>query len=524
MIIVIDFGSQTSHLIARRLKEIGAKTIIINPDKALVEIKKKKPEGIILSGGPSSVYEKNAESIDRNIYNLGIPILGICYGLQLTVHLLGGKVISGKKEYGPTKLKIKNSKLKIAKDIPKTFVGWMSHGDEVVKLPKGFEVIGSSNSVPFAITGNFKKNIYGFQFHPEVEHTECGQQILRNFVEICSLESNSKFQLKLKSHPFDKIRTKVKIEEIENNINKIVGGKDYVIGAVSGGVDSTVAAALTAKAIGKRFIPIYVNNGLMRKGTRNHVAKIFKQIGIKPIVVNAVGEMLKRLRKITNSEQKRIIIGNYYIKIFEKEMKKLLTKKQRVKYLLQGTIYSDVIESQGTKNSAKIKSHHNVGGLPKNMKLKLLEPVRNFYKDEVKEIGRRLGLPEEFVNKQPFPGPGYAVRIRGEVTKERLEMEKVADEIVLSELKKAKIYSKVFLSFPIMTGAFSTAVKGDGRQFGEVVAIRVVDSKDIMTSNWTRLPYEILQKISSRIVNEVPGVSRVVYDITTKPPATMEWE
>ncbi|MDZ4228116.1 MAG: glutamine-hydrolyzing GMP synthase, partial [Candidatus Levybacteria bacterium] len=286
----------------------------------------------------------------------------------------------------------------------------------------------------------------------------------------------------------------------------------------------TVAAALTAKAIGKRFIPIYVDNGLMRKGTREYVQKIFKQIGIKPIVINVVGEMLKRLKKITNSEQKRKIIGNFYIEIFEHEMKKLLAKKLPVKFLLQGTIYSDVIESQGTKHSAKIKSHHNVGGLPQKMKLKLLEPMRNFYKDEVKEIGEKLGLPKEFINKQPFPGPGYAVRIRGEVTKERLRMEKKADEIVLSELEKANLLSKVFLSFPVLTNAFSTAVKGDGRHFGEVVALRVVDSKDIMTSNWSRIPYGILQKISSRIVNEIPGVSRVVYDITTKPPATMEWE
>ncbi|MBF8250197.1 MAG: synthase, large subunit [Candidatus Levybacteria bacterium] len=510
MIIIIDFGSQTTHLIARRLKELGVKVKIVPPEKILHFVKNDKGiRGIILSGGPASVYEKNAPTIDKKIFSLKIPILGICYGFQLTAKLLGGKVVAGKKEYGPTKLKIKNLKLKITKDLLDSFVVWMSHGDEVIKLPTGFKTIGSSEGVPFAFVENAKKRIYGLQFHPEVEHTQFGNQILKNFVEICGIEVSKK--------DFD-------ILAMEKGIREVVGEKDYVIGAVSGGVDSTVAAALTAKAIGKRFVPIYVDNGLMREGTERHVIKIFKEIGIKPIVVSAVGEMLGKLKKVSDSEQKRKIIGNFYIKIFEKEMEKLLSKKLPVKYLLQGTIYSDVIESQGTKHSAKIKSHHNVGGLPKKMKLKLLEPVRNFYKDEVREIGRKLGLPEEFINRQPFPGPGYAVRIRGEVTKERLSMEKKADGIILSELEKAGILPNVFLSFPVMTGAYSTAVKGDVRQFGEVVALRVVESKDIMTSSWSRIPYSVLQKISSRIVNEVPGVSRVVYDITTKPPATMEWE
>jgi len=511
MIIIVDFGSQTTHLIARRLRELGVGIKIVHPENALKEINQTKVNGIILSGGPASVYEKNAPAVNKKVFLLNIPILGICYGLQLITHLLKGKVVSGKKEYGPTKIKIQNPKSKITEGLQEKFTVWMSHGDEVIKLPKGFDVIGSSDGVPFAFIENKDKKIYGLQFHPEVEHTEFGSQILRNFVRVCGN--------KIKNQ-----KSKIKIEELEDNIRKIVGKKNYVIGAVSGGVDSTVAAALTAKAIGKRFIPIYVDNGLMREGTRKHVIKIFKKIGIKPVVVNAVGETLSRLRKITDSEKKRKIIGNLYIEIFEREMKKLLAKKMVVKYLLQGTIYSDVIESQGTKHSAKIKSHHNVGGLPKRMKLKLLEPMRNFYKDEVREIGRKLGIPSEFINRQPFPGPGYAVRIRGEVTKKRLEMEKKADEIVLFELEKAGILPCVFLSFPVMTNAFSTAVKGDGRQFGEVVALRVIDSKDVMTSNWTRLPYEILQKISSRIVNEIPGVSRVVYDITTKPPATMEWE
>lgn len=517
MIIIVDFGSQTSHLIARRIRDLGVLTKIVNPQEAYRKIKEEKPQGVILSGGPSSVYQKNSPTINKEIFNLRIPILGICYGFQLTALLLEGKVIAGKKEYGPTTLMIKDKGLMIKDKLPKQFTVWMSHGDEVVSLPEGFGTLGSSENVKYAFVENKDKKIYGLQFHPEVEHTEYGLQILRNFIDICGLANNSKNKGELKIQ-------NSKIKEIESNIKKIVGNKNYVIGAVSGGVDSTVAAALTAKAIGKRFIPIYVDNGLMRPKTDVYIKKIFKSLNIKPIIVNVKKEMLKLLKGVVDSEQKRKIIGNFYIRIFEKEMHKQIKKGNDVKFLLQGTIYSDVIESQGTKHSAKIKSHHNVGGLPKKMKLKLLEPMRTFYKDEVRGIGRKLSLPEEFVKKQPFPGPGFAVRIRGEVTKKRLEMEKKADEIVLSELEKAGILQNVFLSFPVLTNAFSTAVKGDGRHFGEVVAIRIVESRDIMTSTWARIPYDLMQKISSRIVNEVEGVSRVVYDITTKPPATMEWE
>ncbi len=530
MIIIVDFGSQTTHLIGRRIKELGVEVRIINPEEILAKVKNDKPEGIILSGGPSSVYEKNAPTIDPIIFTFGIPILGICYGLQLTAHLLGGRVVAGKKEYGPAEFRIQNSEFRIVDELPQQFTVWMSHGDEVVRLPKGFKVIGSSDGVPFAFVENSNKKIYGLQFHPEVEHTQHGLQMLKNFTEICDLNNYFKHQNKVKDQK-SKVKTtaqslklKNEIKEIKEKIKKTVGEKDYVIGAVSGGVDSTVAAILTVKAVGKRFIPIFVNNGLMRDETEEHLKKIFRKIKIKPIVINAVGEMLKRLKGITDPEQKRKIIGNFYIEIFEQEMKKFKAQKIPVRFLLQGTIYSDVIESQGTKNAAKIKSHHNVGGLPSKMRLKLLEPLRHFYKDEVLEIGEKLGLPDEFVKRQPFPGPGYAIRIRGEVTTERLLMERQADIIVLEELKKAGILKNVFLSFPVLTGALSTAVKGDGRNFGEVVAIRVVESKDIMTSVWTRLPYEVLQRMSSRIVNEVPNVSRVVYDITTKPPATMEWE
>lgn len=517
MILIVDFGSQTTHLIGRRIRELGVGVKITSSEEILKRVQNdKRIRGIILSGGPSSVYEKGAPTIDPKIFSLGIPILGICYGLQLTAHLLGGKVISGKKEYGPVTLQMVNGKWQMANKLPQQFTVWMSHGDEVVKIPEGFKTIGSTEHVPFAFVEDSKRKIIGLQFHPEVEHTEYGLEILKNFITICQGRHPERSE---GSHGILRFTQ----NDIINNIRKTVGDS-YVIGAVSGGVDSTVAATLTSWAIGKHFIPIYVDNGLMRKGTREYVKKILKNLDTQPIVVNAVGEMLKRLKGVIDSEKKRKIIGNFYIEIFQKEMKRLIKSGKLVKFLLQGTIYSDVIESQGTKHASRIKSHHNVGGLPKNMKLRLLEPLRDFYKDEVREIGKRLGIFKDVLNRQPFPGPGYAVRIRGEVTRKRLEQEKMADEIVMIELEKAGILDNVFLSFPVMTNAFSTAVKGDGRHFGEVVALRVVQSNDIMTSTWARLPYEVLQKISSRIVNEVTGISRVVYDITTKPPATMEWE
>src|SRR5680860_1166979 len=507
MIYIVDFGSQVTHLISRRFKELGVKAKIIDFENAIEVINKEKPAGIVLSGGPSSVYGKNAPKVSKEIYGFNIPILGICYGLQLTAKLLGGKVVPGKKEYGPAKIKI-IKELELTKNLPESYTVWMSHGDEVISLPKGFEILGSTHDVKMAFVADLKRKIYGVQFHPEVDHTEYGNDILKNFAEIC--------KTKTKEHVVD-------IRAIEDEIKKIAKNK-YVIGAVSGGVDSTVAAVLTAKAIGKKFIPIFVDNGLMRDGTREYVEKIFKHIGIKVNIVDAEKETLIKLKGITDPEEKRKIIGNLYIHLFEKEMKKLIKFGKDVRFLMQGTIYSDVIESKGSKNSANIKSHHNVGGLPKNMKLKLIEPMRGFYKDEVREIGRKLGLPDEFVQKQPFPGPGYAVRIRREVTKERLIKQRLADKIVLEELEAANVLRDIFQSFPVLTGAQSTAVKGDGRNFGEVIALRIIESRDIMTSTWARLPYDLLQKISSRIVNEVPDVSRVVYDITTKPPATMEWE
>ncbi len=509
MIFVVDFGGQTAHLIKRRLRDLGVEAILIDPDIAYAKSKKEKPAGIILSGGPMSVYEKNAPTVNENIFALNIPLLGICYGFQEAAHLLGGKVISGRKEYGPASFKVLQNNSQILKGVAKDSTVWMSHGDEIVAIPKEFTLIGSTPHVPNTAAEDKKRKLYMIQFHPEVEHTLEGIRILQNFIEICNVEKKEQ---------------NITPEEMIANIKSKVGDA-RVIGAVSGGVDSTVAATLVARAIGKKFTPIFVNNGLMRSDAVESVKSLFKPYKITPVIIEVEKEMLRRLKGVTDSEEKRKVIGNFYIEIFEKEMKRLVkTNSGYVKFLLQGTIFSDVIESQGSKHASKIKSHHNVGGLPKTMQLELLEPLREMYKDEVRALGKALGLPSAFVQKQPFPGPGFAVRIRGEVTKERLVKEKHADEIVMEEVKKAGWLSKVFISFPVMTGAESTAVKGDGKFMGEVIALRVVESKDIMTSTWAHLPYEILQKISSRIVNEIPGISRVVYDITTKPPATMEWE
>ncbi len=509
MILIIDFGSQTTHLIARRIKDLGIPVQVIEPKKFRPNMLP-EPSGIILSGGPSSVYEKGAPTIDPSVFSLGIPILGICYGLQLMSYLNGGKVIQGRKEYGPVKLalNLRGQEAQICKNVFPKLTVWMSHGDEIVKVPTGMKVMGTTKHMKFAIVGDVKAKKYGLQFHPEVEHTDFGFEFLRNFLTICGLKISKQA-----------ISTQSLVDDVKEKV-----GESYVIGAVSGGVDSTVAAVITAKAIGSRFFPIFVDNGLMRHDTTEHVKKIFEHVGIKPIIIDAKDEMLVLLKGVKDSETKRKIIGRHYIEVFERELDKLERQKIKPEYLMQGTIYSDVIESKGTRHAAKIKSHHNVGGLPKHMRMKLLEPVREFYKDEVRAIGLKLGLPKEFVHKQPFPGPGYAVRIRGEVTEARLKMEDLADRIVIEELKSANLLDKVFISFPVMTGAMSTAVKGDGRSFSEVVALRVVESNDVMTSTWSRLPYDVLQTISSRIVNEVPDVSRVVYDISTKPPATMEWE
>ncbi len=509
-ILVVDFGSQTAHLITRRLKDFGVVAELVDPDDAYQRAKKENPAGIIFSGGPASVYERGAPTIDKRIFSLDIPMLDICYGLQLRSHLLNGKVVSGTKEYGPVRLFMETNKVKsrITKGLPKEFTVWMSHGDSVMSMPKEFAILGSSTNVKYAFVSDEKKKHFGVQFHPEIEHTEYGNAILENFIEMCGVERIV--------HMID---VKSMIKQIKSTV-----GDAHVIGAVSGGVDSTVAGTLVAKAIGKQFTPIYVDNGLMRDDAEESVVTIFESFGITPIIVKVEDEMLALLKGKIEAEDKRKTIGKFYIEVFEREMAKLVKKNKNVKFLLQGTIFSDVIESKGSKHASHIKSHHNVGGLPEHMKLTLLEPLRQLYKDEVRALGRKLGLPKRFVMKQVFPGPGYAVRMRGEVTKERLAQEKHADNIVMEELRKAGWLEKVYMSFPVMTGAQSTAVKGDGRFLGEVIALRIIESKDIMSTVWSRIEYDLMQTLASRIVNEVPGISRVVYDITTKPPATMEWE
>ncbi len=507
MILIIDFGSQTCHLIGRRIRQIGSNAIIVTPDMASAEIKRLKPKGIILSGGPSSVYAKDAPQVDDEIFNMGIPILGICYGQQLTAHLLpGGKTVKDKiREDGPATLIIDKSSTILEGFSPHSRI-WMSHGDTVIRAPDGFEFVAHSQTIKSASMVNEQKKIYGVQFHPEVDHTEDGMLVLRNFVEkICNIKTSEKT---------------IDVNSIISTVKQQIGDKQ-ALAAVSGGVDSTVAAALVGRAIGNKLTVVFADNGLMRVGAREEVEHIFREmLNINLIVIDCKELFLKKLKGVIDPEQKRKIIGSLYIELFQIEAKKL----QNIDFLVQGTIYSDVIESQGSKHAAKIKSHHNVGGLPENMKFKLVEPLRDFYKDEVREIGRNLGLSEDSINKQPFPGPGQAIRIIGEVTAERLARQQHADQIVLQEIKKAGIYDKIFQSFPILTGANSTAVKGDGRFYGEVVALRIYDSSDIMSASWSRLPYELLQSLASRITNEVKGVSRVVYDITTKPPATMEWE
>jgi GMP synthase (glutamine-hydrolysing) len=506
-ICIVDFGSQTAHLIGRRFRQLGIQVKYIDPENAYESISHDDPppSGIVLSGGPSSIYEKGSPKVDKKLLELAIPVLGICYGWQLMAQLLGGKVKSTTKEYGLQELEVKR-KSKIFSNLPQNFSVIMSHGDSVTKLPKNFQVLGSTSQVPFAAVADEKNNLFGLQFHPEAYHTQYGLDIIQNFAEVgCGLKIN---RLELDpSGLIDQIRYQV--------------GAETIICGVSGGVDSTVAAFLIAKAVGKNLIPVYVDSGLMREGTTEQVQNIFsKLVKSNLIIIDAKTLFLSALKGITDPEEKRKVIGKLYIEIFDKEA----TKHKSASFLAQGTIYSDVIESKGSKHASHIKSHHNVGGLPSNMKLKLLEPLRQYYKDEVRQIGRLVGLPEEVVMQQPFPGPGYSVRIRGEVTKTRLAQIKLADQIVIEEVKKTGLYDKLFQCFAVMSGAYSTAVKGDSRAFSEVVAIRAYESEDVMTSEWTYLPKEVIHKISTRIVNEVPNVSRVVYDVTPKPPATMEWE
>ncbi len=504
MILIVDFGSQTAHLIGRRLRQLGIHAEYANPDEALSLAEKLKPNGIILSGGPAYISNDPSLTVDKKIFDRGVPVLGICYGWQLIAHLLGGTVKHSKKEYGPEEV-IFHKQDSIFKLPKKKFSAILSHGDTVTELPEGFVSYGKTQNVEYTAVANLDTNIFGVQYHPEATHTEYGVELLQNFAQLCGEK------LKPMSLNPEKI-----ISEIRETV-----GNNKVIAAVSGGVDSTVAAFLIGKAIGQNLIPVYVESGLMRADTDKLVTHIFtKLIQADLVIINARKRFADSLKGITDSETKRKIIGKLYIDIFQE----VADQHKDATFLGQGTIYSDVIESKGSKHASHIKSHHNVGGLPAELKLKLLEPNRNYYKDEVREIGRLSGLPEEIVMQQPWPGPGHAVNIMGEVTEKRLAQVMQADKIVVEEMKKAGLYEDVFECFAVMTGSFSTAVKGDGRVYAEVVAIRSYDSLDIMTASWSKIPYEVLASMSSRIVNEVPDVSRVVYDITSKPPATMRWE
>lgn len=509
-IVILDFGSQYSQLIARRIRECNVYSKIVPYFTKAEDIAKEAPAGIILSGGPASVYAEKAPKCDEKIFSLGIPILGICYGMQLTMQTLGGKVARGKaREYGKAELRIKKVSNKLFKGISGKIQVWMSHGDKVHKIPSDFKVIGDTDNTEYAAVVSEKREFYGIQFHPEVVHTPQGKKILANF---CHLVCGCKGKWTMQSF----------IERSITEIREKVG-KEKVILGLSGGVDSSVAAALINKAIGKQLICIFVNNGVLRKNEAGKVKQLFaRNFKINLKYVDAEERFLSKLAGVQDPEKKRKIIGNEFVKVFEEASLKL----KGAKFLAQGTTYPDVIESISIDGnpSSLIKSHHNVGGLPEKMKLKLLEPLSRLFKDEVREVGRQLGLPEEVVMRQPFPGPGLAVRIIGAVSKEALTVLQNADEIIVEEMKKAGLYYKIWQAFGVFLPVKTVGVMGDERTYDNVIALRAVESSDGMTADWVKLPYSLLETISNRIINEVDGVNRVVYDITSKPPGTIEWE
>ncbi len=508
VIIVIDFGSQYSMLIARRIRECKVYCEMLTPDTPWEKIASLNPKGFILSGGPASVYEPGAPLAPSYIYESHLPVMGICYGMQVLAHQLGGKVTPGAKhEYGHAILHLSQMDSPLFADLPPSSPVWMSHGDRIEQLPPEFTVLAYTENSPFSVMSKDGK-IFGLQFHPEVVHTPEGKTILRNFVyRICGCKGNWTMSNFI-NESIAKIRQQV--------------GKGKVISALSGGVDSAVVATLIHRAIADQLTCIFVNHGLLRREEVERTFNVFKlNLGMNIVYVDASQRFLKRLKGVVDPEIKRKVIGEEFIRVFEEEAKKI----GKVDFLAQGTLYPDVIESALTTSAAaKIKTHHNVGGLPAKMTLKLLEPLRDLFKDEVRQVGLALGLPEEMVWRQPFPGPGLAIRIIGEVTEEKLEILRGADFIVMNEIKKAQLYRQLWQSFAILTDVKSVGVMGDYRTYGYLVAVRAVTSEDAMTADWSRLPYEVLARISNRIVNEVPGVNRVVYDITSKPPSTIEWE
>jgi len=509
-IVILDFGSQYTQVIARRIRECNVYSQILRFDTPAAEIARLKPKGIILSGGPSSVYSKDAPLPDKNIFSLGVPILGICFGVQLFAQFLGGKVEKGqKREYGKGTLTVKDSSCALFAKLPKSLQVWNSHGDKLTKIPDGFKPVAVTENSEYAAIENRSRKFFGLQFHPEVVHTPRGSEIISNFVhKICGCGKS----WTMRSY----------VEQAVEEIRAQVGTEKVILG-LSGGVDSSVAAALLHKAIGAQLTCIFVNNGLLRAREAEVVQEVFgRHFKIKLQYENATKLFLTRLKGVTDPERKRKIIGKTFVEVFHDAMKRV----GRAKFLAQGTLYPDVIESVPIAGNpaAMIKSHHNVGGLPKNMKFKLVEPLKCLFKDEVRLLGLELGLPKEIVYRQPFPGPGLAVRILGEVSPSRCEILRNADAIVVEEMKSSGLYYKIWQSFAVLLPVRSVGVMGDERTYDYTIAIRAVESQDGMTADWVKLPYDLLEKLASRIINEVKGVNRCVFDITSKPPGTIEWE
>ncbi len=507
-ILILDFGSQYTQLIARRIRELDVYSEIKPYSFPLEKIKENLPAGIILSGGPASVYAENAPLPDPGIFELGIPVLGICYGLQVLAYLLDGEVDrAGRREYGRAELSIfDDSDLLNGLDNPTTV--WMSHGDHLIRLPKGFDVIGATENSPIAAIRHKEKRIFGIQFHPEVVHTLQGNELFRNFLfRVCSCQGTWS--------PASFLETTIRRIRDEVGDGKVICG-------VSGGVDSTFVAELLHRAVDDQLTAIFIDNGLLRKGEADWVRNFFeKQLQIPLHFVDGSRQFLERLKGVLDPEKKRKIIGEVFIRLFEAEAKKI----GPVDFLAQGTLYPDVIESVSTVGpSATIKSHHNVGGLPEDMPFKLIEPLRELFKDEVRKIGALLGIPDEVLNRHPFPGPGLAVRIIGEITDERLAILREADDIFMTTLRETGWYDKVWQALAVLLSIKSVGVMGDERTYGHVVALRAVISQDGMTADWAKLPPDLLGEVSNRIINEIKGVNRVVYDISSKPPSTIEWE
>ena len=514
-IVILDFGSQYTQLIARRIREFNVFSVVLPCTASLEKVRALNPKGVILSGGPCSVYDAEAPAADPAVLAMGVPVLGICYGLQFVVHHLGGKVQpAAAREYGHVEVAVV-AETPLFRGLPQTLDVWMSHGDHAEQLPEGFSLTAKTSNAVAGIADE-KRRIWAVQFHPEVAHTKQGMALLKNFcLDICGAKQDWT--------PEHFIQATV--ERVKAQV-----GDGHAICGLSGGVDSSVAAVLVAKAIGDRLTCIFVNNGVLRKDEFAKVQKTMReQLGLNVVAVDAGERFLSKLAGVTDPEKKRKVIGNEFIAVFDDEAKKIFEAEKHVgeeiAWLVQGTLYPDVIESSSVHGpSHTIKSHHNVGGLPENMKLKLIEPLRDLFKDEVRRIGRDLGMPDDIIERQPFPGPGLAVRILGEVTADRVALLQEADEIVVAEIKAAGLYRKVWQSFAVLLPVKSVGVMGDQRTYAYTCAIRAVESEDGMTADWAPLPYEVLRTISSRIVSEIRGINRVVYDITSKPPGTIEWE